>query len=127
MRRHLLRRVIPAVLLAAAATVGGSAVGDPAVACAEPNTGEWDIEKYDACMERARDLPFPDYVNAVEMCCINSGGIFKDFTCTAPPANPQSQPGVAPKPGVATQNPAPPVIRIPQDEITATFAPAPAG
>lgn len=40
------RRIVPAALLAATATLGGSAIGDPAVARAEPR--EWDIGAYGA-------------------------------------------------------------------------------
>jgi hypothetical protein len=44
-----LRLLLPAALLAAGATLGGSAFGDPAIGCAAPND-EWDLEHYDACV-----------------------------------------------------------------------------
>jgi hypothetical protein len=101
MRRHLLRRLIPAVL-AATATIGGSAIGEPAPAYAEPNSGEWDIEEYDRCMRgvdwEINSGKFSDEVIArhIASCCTETGGLL-DGTggCVAPPAEPA---GVRPAP-----------------------------
>lgn len=124
-----LRRLLPAVLLAAAATLGGSALGEPATACAVPDA-EWDIGQYDNCIKAGNNEPSD--------CCLISGGVWSETQgCVAPPA--RTQPGlpeaVGPGAGVATQNPAPPppVARNPGMAprpgviTTETFAPAPVG
>ena len=131
---YLLHRVIPAVLLAATATLGGNALGESATACAAP-ADEWDIGKYDMCIAGQEWMKGAGYTQAEinegkRRCCNASGGVWNEAKqdCQAPPAQPAQQPGVAPNPSEATQNPAvPPPIRIPQDEITATFQPAPVG
>ena len=43
------RLLMPAALLAATAAVGGSAIGESPIACAEPR--EWDIGAYDQCVD----------------------------------------------------------------------------
>lgn len=125
-------RVVPAVLLAAAATLRGSAIGDPATACAAPR--EWDIGAYDQCVKSGLGKGYNDveWEEHEHQCCLDSGGVWnlEQGKCQAPPADAESQPGVAPTPGVAsqTEEPAPPpVTRVPLGDITATFAPAPAG
>jgi hypothetical protein len=59
--------------------VGGSALGYPVVAHAEPNS-EWDIETYDNCMSKTVRNP--------EYCCVISGGVVgkQPGSCTAPAA-----------------------------------------
>ena len=50
---HVLASHRAATLIAEAAKLGGSTVGDPAVACVAPNTErEWDIGKYDLCVKQ---------------------------------------------------------------------------
>jgi hypothetical protein len=131
MAHLLLQRLIPAVLLAATATIGGSAIGEPATARAVP--GEWDIGAYDECMQTADQL-FAEgklkgnqYEELMIHCCIGSGGVWQAAPggggkCVAPPANPANA-----QPGNAThtlQPERPPVMQNPGD-ITQTFAPAP--
>lgn len=129
-----LRRLVPAALLAAAATVGGSAIGEPATACAVP--GEWDIGQYDTCVHDAEtrfargEIDGWTLRDELQACCTLSGGILNTSTgnCSAPPAA-EGQPGlpgvVGPGAGVATQPPPPPpVVRNPG--VTQTFTPGPA-
>jgi hypothetical protein len=131
-----LRRLVPAALLAAAATLGGSAFVDPATACAAPNTGgaEWDVAAYDACMRNL--ILSPDFGNRStradrQKCCTDSGGQWNDAqgSCQSPPAEPAEAqptlPGVAPRPGVATQPPPPPPPPIRNPEVTMPFQPGP--
>lgn len=132
MAYQLLGRLVPAVLLAATATLGGSAFVDPAIACAAP-PAEWDVKGYDHCIRDVILNPDPNKSFTAEhkRCCTESGGQWNESTrdCVAPPAQPAgSQPGVAPSPGVATQTlePAPPPIRNP-GVVTETFTPAPVG
>ena len=106
---HLLRRIVPATLLAATATLGGSALGDPATACAAPNTErEWDIGKYDLCVQQGnpgRDEA--DFVELLRRCCLGSGGDWNGTKCVAPPAAPaQAPPGRLP-PGIDIQTATP--------------------
>jgi hypothetical protein len=93
MRRQHVRRLIPAVLLAATAGLGGSAVVSPGTASGEPNSGEWDIEEYDRCM-RGVDWEivsgkFTDeqISRHIASCCTETGGVL-DGTggCVAPAA-----------------------------------------
>ncbi len=139
-----LRRLFPATLLAATATLAGSAVGNPAVACAAP--GEWDVGVYDNCMRyldqriMAGDVIDEDVQqNHVMQCCELSGGVWDpnsgfDGACGAPPAvaadtstapapevvDPDTQPGPQPATTKPKRGPAP---QVP----TLTFAPAPVG
>ena len=131
------RRIVPAVLLAAAATLSGSVIGTPPNACAEPK--QWNEDGYHACVDQLnKDLAAgkytpEQYIELVQGCCSLSGGVWNNKLkqCDAPAAETQpTLPGVAPQPGVATQNPAPPpppVTRVPPGVITETFAPAPVG
>ena len=84
-----LRRLAFATLLAAAATFSGSAIGDPALACAEPR--EWDIGGYDDCMAYALaqyqtgKMTFQEYNSNVNTCCwLNGGVVSEDQLCVAP-------------------------------------------
>jgi hypothetical protein len=130
-----LRRLLPAAVLAATATLGGSAFGDPATACAEPKP--WNEAGYTACVDQLNaDLAKgrytqDQYIELVRGCCILSGGVWNEPKrgCEAAAAQPaQDQPGVAPPPEGATQNPEPPppVTRVPPGVIE-TFTPAPIG
>lgn len=137
-----LRRLVPAALLAAAAVLGGSAVGDPATACAAP--GEWDIGDYDSCMRAVHERKHKTSQEAVDdfrFCCDRSGGVWNaaEEICQAPPAEPADAPqqptlpGVAPRPGEATQPPPPPPPPVrnpgvaPRPGVIGTFTPAPIG
>jgi hypothetical protein len=69
---------VPAALLAAAATLGGSAVGDPATACAEPK--KWNEKGYEACAVQAEkdwrsgSIEYKTFRELVEGCCHLSEG-----------------------------------------------------
>ena len=72
-RRHL-RLLVPATLIAAAATLGGSAIGEPAKACAAPR--EWDIGAYDQCIAGGygKGYDAQEWENHKALCCLASGG-----------------------------------------------------
>lgn len=124
-----LRHLAAAGLIAAAATVGVGAVGEPPNACAEPR--EWDIAGYDDCVAlntanyQAGKITLQQFNALVIDCCVLNGGIWADSQgCVAPPAEQSAQPtppGMAPRPGEATQNPAAPLPPIRNPEITPTF------
>jgi hypothetical protein len=125
------RLLVPAALLAAAATLGGSAFGDPAVAFAAPR--EWDIGEYDKCIQQADHDFFDGKISVavhderVRICCSDSGGVWKAGlplydACTAPPANAA---GRTVPPGVITHTLTPAPATAPPGDITQTFTPAP--
>jgi hypothetical protein len=128
----LLRRLIPAVLLAATATISGSAIGRSPVAWAVP--GEWDIGAYDDCVQTV-DRLFAEgklkgnqYEELMIHCCIGSGGVWQQAPggggkCVAPPANPARAPSNVPTHTLQPEQP--PVMQNPGN-ITQTFAPGPA-
>ena len=119
-----LRLLLPAALIAATAALGGSAIGDPATACAAPK--EWDIDSYDRCFEDAyadfldNRISKARYQERVQNCCTDSGGQWKPGAgfpgnneggdCFAPPLNPAQAPGSRIPPGVdiQTATPVPP-------------------
>jgi hypothetical protein len=118
------RRVVPAALLAAAVALGGSAIGDPAVADAAP---EWDIGAYDQCITKADLLYLEGAIDAATRdgmyrgCCTGSGGVVKnDVECKAANA-----PGRTVPPGVITQTLTPAPVAPPLGDITQAFTPAP--
>ena len=86
------RRLALSIPFAAVATFSGSALGDPAVACAEPR--EWDIGYYDDCVALALadyqggKSTFQDYHGNVMLCCQLSGGDWDgaNGSCQAPAA-----------------------------------------
>lgn len=101
-----LRRVLPAALLAATATLAGSAGGNPAIACAESR--ELDAAQYDNCLDglahslMAGDITDGQFVELHQQCCRIAGGDWTPHgsggglgTCGAPPAVAASTP-VAP-------------------------------
>jgi hypothetical protein len=73
------RRLALAIPFAAAATITGSAFGDPATACAAPR--EWDVGAFDACTARVDDavagglIREDDWLDACRECCQKAGGI----------------------------------------------------
>lgn len=125
--------LLPAALLAGGALTG-SALIDPATACAAPR--EWDVGAYDSCLGDLSGTGIKDEKELeyyLRLCCTASGGDWNAGTgrCQAPPAESAGEQQVlAPaviSPGVptATLTPAPPpTVRNPGN-ITGTFAPAP--
>ncbi|HEX3284026.1 MAG TPA: hypothetical protein VHT50_05035 [Mycobacterium sp.] len=127
-----LRHLAAAGLIAAAATVSGSAIGDPATACAAP---KFDSDFYRACTTQKQLLYEKGQItkkerdDALKECCELAGGTWardpslSDWVCQQPSADaPQTLPG-----GVPTQTfqPAPPPVRQPGSvNPTVTFAPA---
>ena len=100
-----LRQTVPATLFVASIALGWTALADAATASAEPQ--EWDIEKYDSCIDRGGKPIW---------CCEWSGGVWvprsigHDGKCTAPPALDPTQPPsgtgpAAPKPTVVDPSP----------------------
>jgi hypothetical protein len=94
-----LRRLLPAVLLAAASiALGGFALADPATAVADR---EWDVAEYDQCIERG-GLPVD--------CCFLSGGDWSSgplHYCVAPPADQSAEPEQTGPRFTVTRAPAP--------------------
>lgn len=118
-------RLVPAALLAAAATLGGSAVAAPAIAYAEPQ--EFDVGAYDQCITWAENLYLKGAIDATTRdgmyrgCCTGSGGVVKnDVECKAANA-----PGRTIPPGVIKQTLTPAPVAPPPGDITQTFTPAP--
>jgi hypothetical protein len=68
-RSFRLRRLMPAALIAATAALGGSALADPAVACAAPNTGGYDDARYEECRKSGLTARF---------CCSQAGGTWTE-------------------------------------------------
>jgi hypothetical protein len=128
-----LRRLIPVALLAMTAVLGGSAVGDPAIACAVPQ--EWDIGAWDKCKKRVEDqwiagqIPDSNLEDAYKDCCARTGGAWDagKHACVAPPANPAA-PRILPS-GAPTQTltPVPPPVVDNPGVVTQTLEPAPVG
>jgi hypothetical protein len=120
--RRRFRRLLPAALLAAAASLGGSAVAGSPIAHAAPNTGgEWDIGAYDQCLAGliGKGLDKEERLNQEALCCINSGGQWSAARekCEAPPAEPAEGPSSRPLPQgpilTATPVPADPRPAVP--------------
>jgi hypothetical protein len=125
-----LRHAAPAVLLAAVATLGGSAVGHPAIAGAQPQ--QWDEAGFNECAQGYEAQREDDYVSwyyGVRQCCISFGGVWRDQQPGQAPRCDPTPPMVHIPPGgvIETFSPAPPppVTRVPLGDVTATFAPAP--
>lgn len=80
--------VLPAALIAATATLCGSAVADPTIACAAPDR-EWDIGKYDQCVHEGVGKGYTDeeWENHLALCCWASGRDWSTQSnqCVAPP------------------------------------------
>jgi len=126
-----LRRFVLASVVAAAVTLGGSALGDSGIADAAPKV--WDQAAYGACAQQAYDdfaagkINKKTYQELAQGCCILSGGKWTTDigiaggSCVAPAAAPSRTipPGV-PK---LTLTPAP--VAPPLGDITQTFTPAP--
>ena len=131
-----LRHLAAAGMIAAAAIVSGSAIGDPATACAAPKP--WDPDEHGACVQSAYDdwqagrISKQTYQELVAHCCFAQGGKWvpdslsdAGGTCLPPPR--PGVPGAAGPGQIPTQTlePAPPPVRQPGSvNPTATFAPA---
>jgi hypothetical protein len=122
------RRLMPVAFIVAAGALGGSALAEPAHACAAPR--EWDIGAYDQCLNDGLGKGYneEEQLNHQALCCWATGGDWNAALgkCQAPPAEPAQRPAIAP--GVITQTlepAAPPVIRNP-GVATGIFSPAPA-
>ena len=122
------RRLMPVAFIVAAGALGGSALAEPAHACAAPR--EWDIGAYDQCLNDGLGKGYneEEQLNHQALCCWATGGDWNAALgkCQGPPAEPAQRPAIAP--GVITQTlepAAPPVIRNP-GVVTGTFSPAPA-
>lgn len=90
-----LRKLGVAGLFAAAIAFGFGTLGEPAIALAQPDSGTWDIEDYDDCLQSILRLQGHLNPGDWEGCCYHSGGVWipGDFghgTCVAPPAEPAS-------------------------------------
>ena len=105
-----LRRLLPATLLAAAATLGGSAVGDPAVACAAP-TDEEVRDQFEHCARWADNayldgnLTEEQWEADLESCCLNAGGMWTPTVfprCSAAAMTSVPRPAVTPPTDAAT-------------------------
>jgi hypothetical protein len=111
-----LGRLLPVALLAATSiALGGSALGDPAAACAAPR--EWDIGEYDACLARYPHNPGDSEEEIDEKvqvwskyCCDSTGGVWdaakKDCGAPAPEAPQPADPGVIGTPPTVVAPPA---------------------
>ena len=129
---HNLRRLIPVGLLVATVLLGGSAAGDPAIACAAPQ--EWDIAAWDKCKNRVEDqwitgqIPDSNLEDAYKDCCARTGGAWNAglHACVAPAesAAPRVMPSGVPN---QTLTPVPPPVVGNPGPITQTFEPAPVG
>jgi hypothetical protein len=119
---------MPVAFIVAAGALGGSALAEPAHACAAPR--EWDIGAYDQCLNDGLGKGYneEEQLNHLALCCWASGGDWNAALgkCQAPPAEPTQRPAIAPGVIAQTLEPAaPPVIRNP-GVVTGTFSPAPA-
>ena len=103
-----LRRLVPATLIAAAATLGGSAVGDPAVACVAPILNESGISGNTTCAysKGTQAAMRRISLSCTRKCCLGSGGVWNGTECVAPPATPAQAPGRLP-PGIDIQTATP--------------------
>jgi hypothetical protein len=117
-----LRRLMPAALIAVTATLGGSALANPAVACSTPNTGGYDDARYEECRKGGL---------APRFCCSQAGGTWTEVRVYDKNGNWVSSyymcTGSAAKPGPAATSPGdiatvpfepaeqPSVSRIPTD------------
>jgi hypothetical protein len=118
--RTYVRRLVAAVLLAGAATLGGSVFGGSAIACAEPNTGsgEWEVGKYDNCIASLKqnweNAPMNDdtrahLIEGMRRFCTGSGGDWNaaQQKCQAPAAAPAQGPPSWVPPGIDIQSATP--------------------
>jgi len=121
------RRVLPAALIAVAATLGGITFGYPAIAHTAPNDPELDVGAYDDCYKKGlgQGLDEEEFFNHAAGCCAEAGGTWSEaqFDCQAPPAEPaELRPGMLPPGGIIqTFTPVP----APSTLVPPTSVPAP--
>ena len=133
------RRLMPAIMLAVAAMLAGSAIVEPGTANAKP---EWDIEYYDTCMDVVRNgYMAGEYTTAemgelVSLCCDKSGGVETGGNCSAPPAvaapdapsappSENANPDAPAAPPPTAPPPTKPATKPPTPQTTFTLAPLP--
>jgi len=132
--RPRLNRFKYAAMLLGAMAVAGTPLAYPAIATAEPNSGVWDIDTYDYCMEAARtdyqkgEITLQDLTARAKGCCEYTGGVWNAAKqdCQAPPGDSQGSrqlPGniqipsdIATAPTVTKDPPRP--IQVPSDIAT---------
>jgi len=130
-------RLAATALLAATFAVGGSAVVNPAIACAAPHTEEYDDAGYQVCARAIDDawaegtITVEQHEEELEKCCLDRGGLWTPAQfarCTAPEI--RTVPGAAvEQPTDAATLPPPPPPRlpvVPQPSDNATVTPQPA-
>jgi hypothetical protein len=120
-----LRGLIPAALIVAAGALAGGAIGSTAIASAAP---EWDIERYDLCMNGVNKPDSSEQLAWTRKCWLDSGGVWNDSLgkCQSPPAQPAQRPAIVTRPGVITQTlepTAPPVTSVPGGVIWQSLEP----
>jgi hypothetical protein len=127
------RLLVPAGLLASTFVLGGGAFGDPAVACAEPNSNEFNEAGYQVCSESADEaltagkITTQQWNDLLAWCCQEHGGRhLGPGHCIA--ADIRSVPGAVDHPtDAATQPPPPPRLPVvPPPTAIATVPPQPA-
>ena len=127
------RQLLSTALLTAALALG-AAFGASATASAHPDTGYWDLDEYDTCLEVTND-GLDESVNSAlddaKGCCRYSHGVWDESKqdCVAPPA--QSEGAASPKlprpvPPVGGVQVAPtaPKLSVPSGRQTTVLAPA---
>ncbi len=87
--RPKLSRFKYAAMLLGAMAVAGTPLAYPAIATAEPNSGVWDIERYDECMRGGPIDSLDDQYRRERFCCGQSGGVWNGANCVAPPGDSQ--------------------------------------
>ena len=133
--RPKLSRFKYAAMLLGAMAVAGTPLAYPAIATAEPNSGVWDIDTYDYCMDAARtdyqkgEITLQDLTARAKGCCEYTGGVWNaaEQDCQAPPGDSQGSrqlPGNIQIPSDIATAPVtrtpPRPIQVPSDIATAT-------
>jgi hypothetical protein len=123
----VLRRLVPAALIAAATALGINTFADPVIANA--NQRVWDVGQYNDCV---LDVAFDEYatdeqrIEFYKACCEDSGGVWDDDgsddidDCGADPVDYQRPLPPRMAPGAETSAPLEPITPT-----TQTFVPGP--
>jgi hypothetical protein len=126
------RRLLSTAVLTAALALG-AAFGASATASAHPDTGYWDLDEYDTCVEATNDGLDETQNSALDDakgCCRYSHGVWDESKqdCVAPPA--KSEGAAAPKlprpvPAIGDVQvaPAPTTITVPSGRQSAVLKP----
>jgi hypothetical protein len=127
-----LRRLLPAVFIAAAVTLGGNTIVDPAVASAAPM--KYDFLKYLTCANywnkkyNEGAITEKELESARKLCCASSGGDYQGSgsagTCNEPANTAASGPRI-PSGEIVPATAVAPVVPNP-GFVTQTLSPAPA-